>query len=241
MGGLGSLQGRGVSARPVFTLRIMRMSSSEETRPDLDRLFEDLSHPNPNIQNQAFWAMVEHYPQESMPRLLALLDQSDTSLRRAAVRGMGAFGEISLQPLAEKFRSSEDGTVRASCVKAYVQVAANYPDEPFSKDAMAVLEEALEDDCPVVSQSAVMALGQVGKQGAAGKQALPLLLKICQGENIAHMQSAVMALGEIDDPDSEASLRALLADESMDPLVKEVAESSLARFENMKANRPVSG
>lgn len=213
------------------------MSQSEDTSLDLDQLFEDLSHPNPNIQNQAFWAMVEHHPEESMPRLLALLDQPDTSLRRAAVRGMGAFGQSSLQPLAEKFRASEDGTVRASCVKAYVQVAANFPDEPFSNDAMSVLQEALEDDSPVVSQSAVMALGQVAKQGQVGRQALPLLVKICHGGNIAHMQSAVMAMGEIDAPESEACLRALLVDESTDSLVREVVESSLARFENMKSSR----
>lgn len=213
------------------------MSQPDDKHPDLETLFQDLSHPNPNIQNQAYWAMVEHYPTESMPRLLALLDQADTSLRRAAVRGMGAFGSRSLEPLAEKFRSSDDGTVRASCVKAYVQVAANFPDEAFSDDAMEILEEALVDDSPVVSQSAVMAIGQVAKQGTVGKQAIPILLKICKGDNLAHMQSAVMALGEIDDPASEISLKELLQDESTDPMVREVVESSLARLENIKANK----
>ena len=70
------------------------------------------------------------------------------SLRRAAVRGLGAFGATALQPLAELFEVSTDGTVRASCVKAYAQIASNYPDQTFSPAAMAVLEKALSDDSP---------------------------------------------------------------------------------------------
>ena len=195
-------------------------------RPDLDGLFADLSHPNPHLQTQAYLAMVEHWPDQAMPRLLTLLDQPDVSLRRAAVRGLGAFGEVALQPLAEMFGRSADGTVRASCVKAYAQIASNYPDQDFSPAAMAVLETALSDESPVVSQSAVMALGQVGVQ------ALPLLISICKGENIAHVQSAAMALAEIPDPRAEICLREVLDDSSTDPLCRQMVEASLARLES---------
>ena len=81
-----------------------------------------------------------------MPRLLALLGQSDVSVYRAAVKGLGAFGATALQPLAELFSASSDGTVRACCVKAYAQIASNFPGQEFSADAMAVLEKALSDD-----------------------------------------------------------------------------------------------
>ena len=120
--------------------------------------------------------------------------------------------------MAELFEASTDGTVRASCVKAYAQIASNYPDQTFSPAAMAVLEKALSDDSPVVSQSAVMALGQVGVQ------ALPLLIQICKGDNIAHVQSAAMALAEIPDPSAEACLREVLADPSTDPLCRQMVE-----------------
>jgi bilin biosynthesis protein len=203
-------------------------SQPQVERPDLDALFADLAHPNPNIQREAYLAMVDHWPEESMPRLLALLGQSDVSVYRAAVKGLGAFGASALQPLADLFAASPDGTVRACCVKAYAQIASNFPEEKFSSEAMAVLEKALSDDSPVVSQSAVMALGQVGVQ------ALPLLIQICKGDNIAHVQSAAMALAEIPDPSAEACLREVLADPSTDPLCRQMVEASLGRLESSR-------
>ena len=207
------------------------MTDSNADRPDLETLFEDLSHPNPDIQAQAYWGMVDHFPEQSIPRLLALLDQPDVSLRRAAVRGLGAFGSTALQPIAGLFAASSDGTVRASCVKAYAQIASNYPDEDFSMDAMTVLEQALDDSSPVVSQSAVMALGQVGVQ------ALPLLMKICKGNNIAHVQSAAMALAEIDDPAAEACLREVYNDPTTDELSKQMVEASIGRLESIRSHQ----
>ena len=203
-------------------------SHPQVDRPDLDALFADLAHPNPHLQTQAYLAMVDHWPAESMPRLLALLDQPDVSLRRAAVRGLGAFGAVALQPLAELFAQSPDGTVRASCVKAYAQIASNFPEQEFSPDAMRVLETALSDESPVVSQSAVMALGQVGVQ------ALPLLIKICKGDNIAHVQSAAMALAEIPVPEAEACLRDVFSDPATDPLARQMVEASLGRLESSR-------
>ena len=201
-------------------------SHPQVDRPDLDALFADLAHPNPNIQREAYLAMVDHWPEESMPRLLALLGQSDVSVYRAAVKGLGAFGATALQPLADLFSSSPDGTVRACCVKAYAQIASNFPEENFSPEAMRVLETALSDESPVVSQSAVMALGQVGVQ------ALPLLIRICKGDNIAHVQSAAMALAEIPDPQAEACLREVFDDPSTDPLARQMVEASLGRLES---------
>ena len=213
----------------VLRLCVDQMSSNQQSeRPDLDALFADLSHPNPHLQTQAYLDMVEHWPEESMPRLIELLDQPDVSLRRAAVRGLGAFGAVALQPLADLFAVSPDGTVRASCVKAYAQIASNFLDQPFTADAMAVLDQALSDTSPVVSQSAVMALGQVGQQ------ALPILIRICKGDNIAHVQSAAMALAEIPDDEAERCLREVLDDASTDPLARQMVEASLARREGVR-------
>lgn len=212
-----------VESRDLFAVFGMT-SHPQVDRPDLDALFEDLAHPNPNIQREAYLAMVDYWPEESMPRLLALLGQSDVSVYRAAVKGLGAFGATALQPLADLFSSSPDGTVRACCVKAYAQIASNFPEQDFSPEAMMVLETALSDESPVVSQSAVMALGQVGAQ------ALPLLIRICKGDNIAHVQSAAMALAEIPDPLAENCLREVLDAPSTDPLARQMVEASLGRL-----------
>jgi bilin biosynthesis protein len=80
----------------------------------LDKLFEDLEHPNPYIQTQAFTAMAEHWQQEATPRLIALLSQPNVGLRRASVRALGSFGEAAMQPIADCFRTTDDATVRAS-------------------------------------------------------------------------------------------------------------------------------
>ncbi|GCE64454.1 glycosyl transferase [cyanobiont of Ornithocercus magnificus] len=205
---------------------------------DLEQLFSKLSHPNPNVQDQAIWKIVDRYPSESLPRLISLLDQSDTSLRRAAVRSMGVFGAKALKPLVNKFKACSNPTVRASCVKAFVQISANYPEEPLSDDAMAILEQGLVDQDPVVSQSTVMAIAQVSKQGKAGKNALELLIKICTGDNIAHALSAAMALAEIDDPRSAECLRCLSDDPLADALLKEIVDSSLMRMQQLCGKLP---
>ena len=86
------------------------------------------------------------------------------------MRALGVFADRAMLPLAAKFHASSDATVRASCVKAYAQIASNRPGIAVPAEAMAALEAALHDDSPVVAITAVMALGQVGSQ------ALPLLL-----------------------------------------------------------------
>ena len=200
--------------------------------PELDQLFSDLAHPNPYIPTQAFTAMAQHWQEEAMPRLIALLDQPDVSLRRASVRGLGAFGEVAMQPIADCFRSSDDGTVRASCVKAYAQLASNYPGIPFSVDAMDVLQAGLADPSPVVAVASVMALGQVGEQ------AVSLLLEVSRGDNPAQAVAAVNALAEINHPSVEQGFEALLALDNLDDYVRETLASAVLRVKDLKARQP---
>ena len=208
------------------------MESAGSQKPNLDALFADLAHPNPYIQTQAFTAMAQHWQQEAMPRLVALLDQPDVSLRRASVRGLGAFGEVAMQPIADCFRSSEDGTVRASCVKAYAQLASNYPGLPFSAPAMEVLQAGLADPSPVVAVASVMALGQVGEQ------AVSLLLEVSRGDNPAQAVAAVNVLAEINDPSVEEGFDSLLALDDLDDYVRETLASAVLRVKDLKARQP---
>ena len=176
--------------------------------------------------------MAQHWQEEAMPRLIALLDQPDVSLRRASVRGLGAFGEVAMQPIADCFRSSDDGTVRASCVKAYAQLASNYPGISFSVDAMDVLQAGLADPSPVVAVASVMALGQVGEQ------AVSLLLEVSRGDNPAQAIAAVNALAEINHPSVEDGFEALLALDNLDDYVRETLASAVLRVKDLKARQP---
>lgn len=201
----------------------------------LDILFEDLAHPNPYIQSQAFMAMVRDWPQQALPRLLGLLAQPDITLRRASVRGIGAFGAAALLPLADLLLASTDSTIRASCVKAYAQVASNQPGIHFPDSAMQALEEALGDDSPVVAVATVMALGQVGGQ------AVPLLQRVVGGDNPAQAVAAVNALAQIDHPAIERTLRDLQNQPQLDSYVRETLESALARIRDLQARQPQPG
>ena len=200
----------------------------------LDQCFEDLGHPNPYVQTEAFLAMVRHHPEASLPRLLQLLDHQDVVRRRAAVRALGAFGERAMLPLAEKFQTSLDGTVRASCVKAYAQIASNVPGINFPPEAMEALTTALRDNSPVVGIAAVMALGQVGEQ------ALPVLVQVCRGANEAQAVAAVNALASIDHADVAICLAQLAAADTTDVYVRESVVSALARVEDLRARQSSS-
>ena len=208
---------------------------NEAEIPSLDELFDDLTnHPSPRIQEQASWLMLDHYPEQSIPRLLVLIENSDPAIYRAAVKALGLFGLESLAPLCQKYRSSSNSTVRACCIKAFVQVSAKHPDQALTNEAMQVLEDGLSDVDPVVSQSAVMAIAQVGKQSAARAEALPLLLTISRGNNTAHAISAIMALGEIKNQAAIEALDELIKDDTLDPIISDIAKSSLERSQMQK-------
>ena len=210
------------------------MSKDEGVKPDLEELFDDLAHPNPQIREEASLKMASHWPEQSMPRLLANLDQSDMLIRRASVKALGVFGMAPLRPLAKIFHASENRIVRTSCLKAFVQVAVRSTGEPFPKEAIEVVELALQDDIPELILSAVPLLPLLGKQG------LPLLLQSCKSANILRVAAAVTALGEVEDPAAKACLKELEADSSIDELVRGSVIEALNTFEQRNAGNPIS-
>ncbi len=205
------------------------MSKSENCKPDLEDLFDDFAHPNPQIKEEAYLKMYRYWPEESMPRLLANLDQSDIGIRRASVKALGVFGSRSLLPLSQIFHASEDRIVRTSCLKAFVQVAVKFPGEAFPKEAMEVVELALQDDIPELILTVVPLLSLLGKQG------LPLLLQSCKSKNVLRAAIAVTALGEVDDPAAEACLKELQAEDSIDDLLRGSVIDALNTLEQRNA------
>ena len=202
----------------------------------LDDLFLDLSHPNPNIRMDACVSMSENYFDEALPRLLALLNDPDPTIYRTAVKGLGVFGHGVLFPLLDLYDKTDNGTVKACCIKAFVQVAVNFPDAVFPEQAIQALKLALDDINPVVSQSALMTLGYFSKQEHEKERVIPILIQVCNSTNIAHVQSAVMSLAEIDSTEVDQCFERMINHDSTDVLIKEILEASMSRRQTLFGN-----
>uniref|UniRef100_UPI00286A1676 HEAT repeat domain-containing protein n=1 Tax=Chamaesiphon sp. OTE_20_metabat_361 TaxID=2964689 RepID=UPI00286A1676 len=52
----------------------------------MEALFDRLKHPNPNLRDRAMLELVETRDETTIPRLIGILDENDTTYRRAAVK-----------------------------------------------------------------------------------------------------------------------------------------------------------
>jgi bilin biosynthesis protein len=191
-----------------------------------DSLFDRLKHPNPNLRDRATVEIVENRDENTIPTLMSILDDPDTNYRRAAVKTLGAIGIDTVPSLVETLSSSDNSTVRASCVKAIAQVIINYPDTPLPDIGIQGLKTAMEDEHPVVNIAAVMALGEMG---TASFDILVEALNTT--DNIALQVSLVNALASIGDPRSAEILTAATQNTDFDEYVRESAVSALPRLD----------
>ena len=198
-----------------------------------EELFQQLKHPNPHLRDQAMWELAENPDETTIPRLMSILDEEDTTYRRAAVKALGAIGFDAVPPLVEALLNSDNVTVRGSAAKALAQVAINYPDDPFPAEGVQGLTTALHDPNPVVHIAAVMAMGEIGTP------VVDALIEALQTtDNPALAISLVNALGSIGDVRGVEVLTALSQDESTDSYVRETAVSALSRLELVMNNQP---
>jgi bilin biosynthesis protein len=198
-----------------------------------DSLFEQLKHPNPHIREQAMWELVDNRDDTTIDRLMSILDEEDTTYRRAAVKALGAIGLDAVPPLVETLQNSDNATVRSSCAKALAQVALNYPEEPFPAEGLQGLRIAIDDPNPVVNIASVMALGEMGP---AAFDLLAEALKTT--DNVAVQVAVANALVSTRDDRAAAILEALAKDESADSYVRETATSALSRIALVRQNTP---
>jgi bilin biosynthesis protein len=188
--------------------------------------FQQLKHPNPHLRDQAMLEIAEHQDETTIPRLMAILDEEDTTYRRAAVKALGVIGSDTVPSLVEALLNSSNVTVRGSAAKALAQVVINYPEIPLSNEGMEGLKSALNDPNPVVHIAAVMALGEIGAP------AVETLIEALQTtDNPALGVSLVNALGSIGDPRGLDVLTAVIENEETDSYVRESAISALSRLE----------
>ncbi|QNJ09666.1 phycoerythrobilin:Cys-82 alpha-phycoerythrin lyase/ CpeZ subunit [Synechococcus sp. Minos11] len=210
------------------------MEAAADCNTNLDSLFEDLMHPNPRIQEDACREMAEKYASEALPRLLDLFEHEDPKVYRGAVKGVGFFGYEAFLPVIELYGRTKNQTAKRCCPKAFVQLFKNFPNQPFPDEVMDLLRDAIDDSDMVVVQGGLMCLGQLGKQQLGGDEAVELLVNVLTNENVALVYSATQALADINHPLVASSLKSLM-ESSTDPLIKEAAESGLARHENLIA------
>ena len=210
------------------------MEAAEDCNTNLDSLFEDLMHPNPRIQEDACREMAEKYASEALPRLLDLFEHEDPKVYRGAVKGVGFFGYEAFLPVIELYGKTKNQTAKRCSPKAFVQLFKNFPNQPFPDEVMDLLRDAIDDSDMVVVQGGLMCLGQLGKQQLGGDEAVQLLVNVLINENVALVYSATQALADINHPLVASSLKSLI-ESSTDPLIKEAAESGLARHENLVA------
>ena len=210
------------------------MEAAGDCNTNLDSLLEDLMHPNPRIQEDACREMAEKYASEALPRLLDLFEHEDPKVYRGAVKGVGFFGYEAFLPVIELYGRTKNQTAKRCCPKAFVQLFKNFPNQPFPDEVMDLLRDAIDDSDMVVVQGGLMCLGQLGKQQLGGDEAVQLLVNVLTNENVALVYSATQALADINHPLVASSLKSLM-ESSTDPLIKEAAESGLARHENLVA------
>lgn len=196
-----------------------------------DQFFNQLKHPNPNLREQAMFEIVDRRDETTIPRLMAALDDEDTTYRRAAVKTLGAVGIDTIPVLVEALLTSDNVTVRGSAAKALAQVAINYPEIPFPQLGLDGLRQSLDDANPVVYIASAMALGEIGEP------ALPILLDVMKTtDNMALQLSIVNALGAVQGDQAAAALEAICSDNAIEGYVKETAISALSRLEFVKNN-----
>ncbi|TGG81112.1 MAG: HEAT repeat domain-containing protein [Aphanocapsa feldmannii 277cI] len=194
------------------------------TTMSLDPLFEQLRHPNPNMQSRARVALAQSDDPDVVPRLMAMLSEADVPLRRSAVKALGTVGEKSVQPLTNQLAASDDPTIGSSCCKGLAQVADQWVGFPFPALTLDLLCEKALAGNPVVQITAVMALGEMGES------ALSRLRRILAEGDPAVQVACVNALASLGIPEAEADLKATCDNEAMDSYVRESAESAIARL-----------
>ena len=192
----------------------------------LDALFEQLKHPNPHLREQAMFDIAEQRDDTTIPKLMSILDETDVTYRRAAVKALGVIGAEAVPPIVHDLLHSDNVTVRSSCAKALAQISVNYPEVDFPEEGLQGLKTAIDDANPIVHIASIMALGTMG---SAAFDILSESLR--RTDNPAAAVAIVNALADLKDERSAQVLKEVSEDASADSYVQESAVSALSRLE----------
>jgi HEAT repeat protein len=136
---------------------------------------------------------------EAIPRLLKLVEDSDSDVRWSAVSALGAIGDAEAIPGLLKLVEHSDSDVRRRAADALGKIG----------DAHAIpgLLKLVEHSDSDVRRMAADALGKIGDE-----KAIPVLLKLLEDSDSSVRSSAAGALGKIGDAQAIPGLLKLLED-----------------------------
>jgi len=220
-------QERGLNnVRKSYLMFVPELNETNNKPMTIDALFEKLKHPNPNLRQRAMLELVKVRDENTIPRLMSILDQENVLYRRAAVKALGAIGAEVVPFVVESLLNSDNATVRSSCAKALAQVVANHPEVLMPEEGIQGLKQALNDPNPIVNIPAAMTLGEIGSP------VFDILVETLHTtENLAVAVAILNALGSMGDPRAVEVLTKLSNDQSADPYIQESAISALSRLE----------
>jgi len=188
-----------------------------KNKPNLEDLFVDLEHPNPNINKSAVEKMYSFWPNESRVRLLKNLDNKDITIRRKSIKALSCFYPEIVKQIVSLFLTSEDKVLRLSCLKILVKIAANHDLDNFQSDINHVIDSALNDLSVEVTLTFISLLKQLGSQGKT------VLIRLAKDNNILRSKAAITALSEFSDDSITLLFKDLLNNDNLDPIIRESA------------------
>lgn len=236
------------------------LAATTATKEEIDNLFKRLTHVNKTLRKKASYQISELATEQEIERLLQLLTIEDTAHRRQAVQTLGMIGISTIHPLINLLTTSDNLTVRASCVKALASISLFYPDqrETFSKDALLILQSILLNKVnsdPVTRLSTVGCLGNLGCDSKDGSDhiykgnefAVHILMEACTSKcDMAIGTTIVSALAQIAQNGNEQRKQTIVNalkdislltndeddDDSALKYVQEIAEGQLNQLNN---------
>ena len=199
----------------------------------LEELYPNLKHKNPRLRERTMHEIAENYTEETIAELMSILYSEDVTFRRTAARTLGVIGLDTVPFVVEELNNSDNSIVRASCADILADIIFHCGEEDqFPPEAIAGLQQALQDPNPLVY------LTTIGALGTLGKSAFNIFKEALEVDNIAVQVAVVDALGSLGDERGLEILATLAQDETVDVYIKDSAVSALSRLKQViKFNR----
>jgi len=189
----------------------------KENIPTIEDIFSDFDHPNPHINRIAALNMKEYWSEESIEILTRNLDSNNIKLRRKSVKALGSFGKSIVKDIIEMYISSEEKTLKVSCLKVLVIVSSSHSLDDFEAEIKTLIESAVNEQSVEIILTIISFLRQ------NGEKTLPYLKCLCRDGNVLKAKAAVTAISEINEISVGPFLQSIVNDSSLDEMVRESA------------------
>ena len=193
----------------------------EDDINSIDNIFNDLNHPNPNINIKAYEEMRRRWPEQSIQRLIENLDNKNIDIRRKSVKGIAYFGIDIVDKIIILYFSTNNETIMICCLKILTLIASKYDLIEFQEELNILIESALATTSPEITLMSISLLRQIGEKS------VPSLKLLCRDENILKAKAAITALIEINDSSLQLFLLELSQDNKIDVLIRDNAKEAL--------------